>query len=327
MIIVGIDVSKKKLDVLWLIDPDTRKARTKSLINSPAGYQALIAWIQKTAKSKIDEVQFMMEATGIYHEALAYALYEAGAQVVVANPAKIKAHAGSLGSRNKTDRKDSFVIAHYGATMNPRLWKPEPPKIREIKALIARKQAVEKDLQREKNRLEKAEIRQTSDVVHRSIKSMIKVLEKQQKALEAEIDQRIDNDPDLKEDRRLLESIPGIGTVVSALMVAVIRSRDFTLARQCSAFLGLNPVFHESGTSVYKPPRLSKMGDSRIRAKLYMAAIVATQHNPDIKQQYARLLKNGKSKKSALGAAMRKLVQICFGVLKHQTEYQQQVAI
>ena len=327
MIIVGIDVSKLKLDALWLKDVESRKVRTKVLSNTPKGHQQLVDWVEKAAGCNISEVQFVMEATGVYHENLAYALYEAGAQVIVENPAKIKSHAGSLGSRNKTDKKDSFVIAHYGATMQPRLWEPEPVEIRELKALIARKQAIEQDIQREQNRLEKASITKTSKVVCQSIESMIGVLKAQEKVLQAEIDRYINDKPDLKKDRQLLQTIPGIGPVLSAIMLTMMRSRHFTQATQCSAFLGLNPVVKESGTSLHKRPRLSKMGDARIRAKLYMGAVVAIRYNPDIAQQYERLLRNGKSKMSAIGAAMRKLVQICFGVLKHQTEYQSQVAI
>ena len=139
------------------------------------------------------------------------------------------------------------------------------------------------------------------------------------------INTHLDQHPKLKKDRALLESIPGIGPVVSRLMVSVIRSRKFTTAPQCAAFIGVVPVQFESGSSVRGRSRLSKAGDASVRAKLYMAAVVAIQHNPDIKQQYERLLKNGKSKMSALGAAMRKLVQICFGVLKHQTPYQSRV--
>ena len=108
-------------------------------------------------------------------------------------------------------------------------------------------------------------------------------------------------------------------------MIALFRSRDFSSAKQYSAFIGLNPVMRESGSSVRGRSRLSKTGNAKIRAKLYMAAIVAIQHNPDIKQQYERLLRKGKTKMAALCAAMRKLVQICFGVLKHQNSYQSQV--
>ncbi len=138
------------------------------------------------------------------------------------------------------------------------------------------------------------------------------------------INQHIDQHPGLKQDREFLESIPGIGPVVSRYMLSVLRSRTFASDPQSAAFLGLVPVHHESGSSVRGCARLSKTGNATVRAKLYMAAIVAIQYNPDIQKQYERLLKNGKTKMSALGAAMRKLVQICFGVLKHQKPYRAQ---
>lgn len=100
-------------------------------------------------------------------------------------------------------------------------------------------------------------------------------------------------------------------------MLAMMRSRDFTQASQCAAYVGLVPVQHESGKSVKGRPRLSKTGSAVIRSILYMAAVTAIQHNPDIKAQYQRLLTNGKCKMSAIGAAMRKLVHICFGVLNN----------
>jgi transposase len=265
-----------------------------------------------------------MEATGIYHEALAHALYEAGAGVSVVNPAKIRAYGKSLGGQTKTDKKDSVTIARYGVTHSLSLWRPEPKEIRQLKALIARYQAVEKDLQREKNRLEKAQITHVSEPVIESITTLIRELEKELQRLADFIKDHIDGHPQLKTDKTLLTSIPGIGPVISNLMIALIRSRNFTSASQCSAFIGLNPVYYESGTSVRSRSHISKTGNAKLRAKLYMAAVVAIQHNPDIKQQYQRLLKNGKSKMSALCAAMRKLVQICFGVIKHQTTYQPQ---
>lgn len=318
---IGIDVSKLKLDCLWLKDLVTDKVKTKVFSNTAKDHQAFIAWAQKHTKQSIESIHFVMEATGVYHEALAYALYRAGAQVSVVNPAKVHNYAKSFGSRSKTDKRDSKILAHYGATQSPRLWHPEPEEVRQLKALIARLDAVDRDIQREKNRLEKAEVAQTSHEIVRSIHTVLEHLTNEKKRLENLINDYIDQHPDLKRDRKLLESIPGVGSVVSRMMMVVIRSRSFDSAGQCAAFLGLIPLLHESGTSVHKRPRLSKAGDSKVRAKLYMAAVVSIQHNPDIKQQYERLLKNGKTKMSALGAAMRKLVQICFGVLKHQTPY------
>jgi transposase len=197
--------------------------------------------------------------------------------------------------------------------------------IQTLKALIARFDAIEKDGQREKNRQEKAIISKAPKAVLNSITQTIKRLEKEQKQLERLIEKQIDDHEKLKENKALLESIPSVGQGVAIRMLTVIGSREFESASQCAAYLGLVPVQHESGSSVKGRSKLSKAGNPRIRAKLYRAAVVATRYNPDIKAQYERLLAKGKSKMSALGAAMRKLVQICLGVLKHQKTYQPQV--
>jgi len=325
MVIIGIDVSKAKLDCLWIRDLPGMKLKSKVQANTPAGHKALLAWTVKQTGEDVTRLHFVMEATGIYHEALAYALHSAGAQVSVVNPARVRDFAKSMGAQTKTDKKDSVVIARFGMTQSPRLWEPEPNEIRQLKALIARCDAVKQDIQRESNRMEKATVTDVSAEVRTSIETVLAQLKAEKKRLESLIDDHIDKHPGLKNDRALLESIPAVGPVIAQQMIAVIRSRSFNQATQCSAFLGLIPIEKQSGTSVYSPPRLSKCGDGRVRAKLYMAAIVATKYNPDIRCQYERLLKNGKSKKSAIGAAMRKLVQICFGVLKHQTPYQPQL--
>lgn len=322
---IGIDVSKAKIDCAWLRDLEAGKVKTKVFKNNPESFQLLIKWVEKNTQQPAADTCFVMEATGIYHEALAYALHDAGAMVCVVNPAYIHDYAKSLGVRSKTDKKDSVIIARFGITHHPAPWQPEAPEIRQLKALIARYEAIEKDLQRENNRLEKAEITQVSHEVISSINTVINELTKELQRIKQLIDDHIDQHPTLKQDSILLKSIPGVGPVISQRMVALIRSRPFVSARQCSAFIGLNPVIRESGSSVRGRSHLSKMGDAKIRARLYMAAVVAIQYNPDIKQQYERLLKNGKTKMVALGAAMRKLVQICFGVLKHQIPYQPQV--
>lgn len=327
MNIIGIDVSKEKFDVAWLKNSETNKVKNKGFMNTAKGHTALIGWAMKQTQRPIESIHFVMEATGVYHEALAYALFEAGAKVSVVNPAQVRDYAKSLGKRSKTDRQDSHVIARFGATQSPRRWQPEAEEIRTLKALIARLEAVEQDIRRESNRLEKAQFASVSAEVITSIQTAMSQLNNEKKRLVALINQHIDQHPNLKQDRQLLESIPGVGPVISRLMLAVIHSRPFASAPQCAAYLGLVPVHNESGSSVRGRPHLSKAGNARVRAKLYMAAVVSIQHNPDIKRQYERLLKNGKVKMSALGAAMRKLVHICFGVLKHQKPYQPQVQI
>lgn len=321
MIFLGVDVSKKKLDVTWLRDPQGQKIKSRKFDNTPKGFEELIRWATKNTGAPMESLQFTMEATGIYHEALAYALHQAGAVVAVVNPANIKHYAESFGRRSKTDKKDSVVIARYGATQQPRRWQPEAEEIRVLKALIARLEALETDIQREQNRMEKAHIAQTSGEVVRSIESVLEHLEGEKKRLLEQIDDHIDRHPGLKADKALLRSIPGVGPVISQQMMAMLRSRDFQSASQVGAYLGLVPLHHESGSSVKRKSRIAKNGHARLRAKLYMAAVVAIQHNPLIRGQYERLLKRGKCKMLALIAAMRKLVHICFGVIKHQQPF------
>jgi len=323
MNITGIDVSKLKLDCAWMTEV-SGKIKNKVFPNTPKGHHDLMQWAMKQSKKPIEQHHFVMEATGIYHEAVAYALHQTGASVCVVNPAQMKDYARSLGARTKTDKKDSIVIARFGLTQSPRIWQPEREEIRTLKALISRLEAVEQDIQREANRLEKAEISKSSVEVIVSIQTVSVELQKEKKRLETLINHHINQHPQLKNDRALLESIPGVGPVVSRLMLSIIHSRNFKSASQCAAFMGLTPVQRESGSSLRGRAHISKAGNPKARAKLYMAAISATKYNPDIKRQYLRLVKNGKMKMSALCAAMRKLVHICFGVLKHQIQYQPQ---
>lgn len=319
---IGIDVSKEKLDCAWLKEQD--KVKTKVFANKHSGWQELLDW--SNTGLAMAEHHFVMEATGIYHEQLATFLYDAGAKVSVVNPAQVKFYAQGLGVRSKNDKKDSGVLARYGSKENPTLWQPEAPEIRTLKALLARFDGIEKDLQREKNRQEKAVISLAPAEVLNSLTDMIGLLETEQQRLDKLIEEHINKHDKLRENKTLLESIPAVGKVIATRMLMVIGSRQFDDAHQCAAYLGLVPVQHESGSSVKGHARLSKAGNPIIRAKLYMAAVVAIRYNPDIKAQYQRLTNKGKSKMSALGAAMRKLVHICFGILKHQQPYQPQSA-
>ncbi|TAA39175.1 IS110 family transposase [Corallincola spongiicola] len=322
---VGIDVSKAKLDCCWLRDSQKNKVKCKIFKNQPDEFRHLGDWLVKNTGSQPDEIHVVLEATGVYHEAVALQLYDRGFRVSVVNPARPKKFAESMGYVHKTDKKDSVILAKFGEQAKPALWVPEPRKIRQLKALIARLEALDEDLQRENNRLEAAELTQASEIVIESLTTMLEALEAERKRLLSEIDDHIDNHPDLKKNRALLESIPGVGPVVSRMMLSVIGSRCFSSAKELAAFLGLIPRLRESGTMKGRT-MLTKQGPANVRAKLYMAAVVAKSVNPDIRQHYDRLVKNGKTKMQALAAAMRKLTHICFGVLKHQSEYQPQTA-
>lgn len=321
--VVGIDVSKAKLDVMWLKDSVTLKAKSKIVSNDYSGHCELLHWLAKNTEQPYENIHVIMEATSVYHEALAYHFHEHKVNVSIVNPAYVRDFAKGLGTVHKTDKKDSFILARYGALVSPALWQPEPTEIRLLKALLSRIDALNADLLREENRLEKIGFSQSSQIVIESLEKMITELKKERDRIEQEIDDHIDRHPTLKKDAQLLRSIPGAGPVMSRLMLCVLRSRPFKCAAECAAFLGVIPKLRESGIFRGRAA-LSKKGSPIIRAKLYMSAIVASQHNPLIKAQRERLLRNGKTKMQALGAAMRKLVHICFGVIKHQTEYSPQ---
>lgn len=327
MAFVGVDVSKRRFDVAWLRDAENDKVKTRVFDNTPDGFERFGQWLEKHTGQSIRECHVMMEATGIYHEALAYWLYEAGSRVYVKNPAHVRAFAKSWGRRSKNDRKDSVIIARFLESRRHRQWQPEPPEVRQLKALLSRLHALSDDIVREENRLEKARIQNASKIVSDSIRSMIRQLKAERERLVEQIDDHFDQHPKLNQDRKRLETIPGIGPALSREIIAIIRSRDFKKARELAAFVGTVPIYEDSGDTVRGASRLNKIGPGHFRAKLYMATVVAKQHNPSVKAHYERMRARGKAPMSALGAAMRKLVHIAFGVVKNQCDYQPEGAL
>lgn len=323
----GIDVSKDKLDLCWLRDADSGKKKQKVFTNQLADFDHIKNWLLKNLRVESQEIVVTLEPTNVYHEPLCYYLHDAGFKILLVNTGKAKKFAESLNMTHKTDKLDAFVLANYGEAQRNRLalWEPEAPEIRELKELIRRLEALEKDLQREENRRDGYALTKASEDVFNSSEEVIKHLEEQIKKLTQKIDKHIDSNDDLKKNRELLRTIKGVGPVVSRELTYLFAAKNFKTARQVSAFIGLIPKQATSGKFKGKS-MLSKVGPGRIRAKLYMAAVSAIQYNPDIKHQNAKLLRSGKCKMEALCAAMRKLAQICFGVVKSQSEYEPQVA-
>jgi transposase len=320
MFYLGMDVAKAKLNCCLLDEAGDRR-KSKTVENSRTGIAALLEWTAKQGVANA-QLQVVMEATGVYHEQAALALTDAGVTVSIINPAQVKDFGRGLAVRTKTDGVDSVVLARYGALLKPAAWQPPPAAARALQALLARRDAVAEDLRRERNRHEKACATDTPLLIVQSITASIAFLDAELKRLQQAIDEHIDQHPDLKRDMALLTSIPAIGERTGNSLLAVMHTHRFRSAEQVAAYLGLVPVERQSGSSVLGRARLSKAGPSQVRAVLYMAAVVATQYNPHVKALYERLLAKGKSRMAALGAAMRKLVHLCFGVLKTQRPYQ-----
>ena len=322
MFYLGIDVAKDKLDCA-LLDASTNKIKSKVVMNSVAGFGKLREWLMK---QKAEMPHVVMEPTGVYHEAAAFFLSDAGLTISFVNPAQLRKFAQGIGVRTKTDKADSEVLARYGNTQKPDAWVPPPATARMLKALLARRDAVADDLQREKNRQEKLVATETPPLVLQSVAASIKFLKDELKRLQESINDLIDKDPDLRGKKELLESIPGVGKRVSDHITALLAARNFERAEQLAAYLGLVPVQWESGSSVRGRPRMSKAGPAHLRKLLYMPALVAIQRNPHIKALYVRLTAKGKSKMAAIGAAMRKLAHLCFGVVKTGRAYDKNIA-
>ena len=319
--IIGIDAASQKFDVSWLKDRNKHTYRSKVLENNPAGCLKLLEWIRKNITTNLTTVHIIMEATGVYHELLAYFLHDQGVAVSIVNPAYIHSYAQSLGAVHKTDKGDSQIIARFGAERNPAIWQPEPKSVRELKAKLNRLDALKADLQREDNRLHVAHISGVPDEVMLSIHQIRQALTQSIADLEHDMDDHINRHPDLKNDVALLQTIACVGRETSMRMAVLYRSKQFTKASQMAAFLGLVPRKRESGQYKGKVT-LSKRGNNAMRALLYFPAINACRFNPDIKLLRERMLARGKVKMQTVGAAMRKLVHICFGVLKHQSVYE-----
>jgi transposase len=323
MFYLGVDVSKAKLDCL-LLDSTTGKVKSKSIQNTNAGFKQLIEWL---AEKKAPNAHVIMEPTGVYHEPAALALTDAGLTLSLVNPAQLRQFAQGLGVKSKTDKADSSVLARYGETLKPEAWQPPSKSARHLKALLARRDAVADDLQREQNRQEAIEFAVSPDEVKQSIIQSISFLKAELKRLEETIKEHIDSDPDLRGKKTLLETIPGVGERVSSNLTALFAAKTFNSAEQLAAYLGLVPVQWESGTSVRGRPRLSKAGPAHLRKLLYMPAVVARQHNPHLKAFGDRLLAKGKTKMAVIGACMRKLAHLCFGVVHTGRPYNPNYAV
>lgn len=323
MFYLGIDVAKVKLDC-ELLNTSTGKVKAKVVPNTADGFRKLLDWLRKHDAAS---AHLIMEPTGVYHESAAFFFSDAGLAISLVNPAQLRKFAQGIGVKTKTDKADAKVLARYGETQKPEVWQPPPLSVRTLKALLARRDAVADDLLREKNRQEKLEATETPQLVTESVQSSIKFLEDELKRLQKCIDDLIDDDPDLREKKELLTSIPGVGDRVSDHMTALLAERDFATAEQLAAYLGLVPVHWESGSSVRGRPRMSKAGPAHLRKLLYMPAVVAIQRNAHVKALYERLLERGKSKMAAIGAAMRKIAHLCFGVVKTGRAYDKNFAI
>jgi transposase len=305
---LGIDVAKEKFDAV-LLEAEGRQ-HYRSFANQEVGFIALAKWLKR---QQVASLHACLEATGTYGLALANYLHRAGIKVSVVNPACIKAFAQSELKRTKTDRVDAGVIARFCRAMAPTPWQPPAEEMAQLQALLRRLESLQEMLTAEKNRLQTPGL---TEAVQASLQRTVELLEEEIARLEREIAEHIKQHPTLQQKRDLLTSIQGIGEKTANLILSEMGQINFTRARQAAAYAGLVPQERRSGSSVRGKARLSKRGNRRLRKALYWPAVVAMRYNPLLKEFAARLKAAGKPTMVIIGAIMRKLIHLAFGVLK-----------
>ncbi|EBP2454365.1 IS110 family transposase [Salmonella enterica] len=317
---LGIDVSKKTLDLCLLREGVKGRVKNRKLKNDFNAVGTVVSLLRKQ-HSEPGDVHIIMEATGVYHESLAYGLHDAGAKASLANPHRSREFARGMDILTKNDKVDAYMLACYGALKEPEPWEPPPENVRYLSALLRCHNALVTDSSREKNRLEKCRATDTPAAVAESIENVLRNLSAELQRLETLIQGHLDQHPELKKDFDLLTSIKSVGFQLGLNMLVILRSHRFGTAEQAVDFLGVVPAEKSSGTSVRGQSRLSKIGPPEIRAKLYLASLFGMRFDPAMKAMYERLCQRGKTKMCAIGALMRKLVHWCYGVLHTQQPF------
>lgn len=317
--VLGIDLSKHKFDVALLKDG---KIKNKVFENSAIGFEALTQWLAKQGIAGNNKVHACMEATGTYGEALSLYLADQGHMVSVVNPVRIKGFGISMMQRNKTDKSDARVIARFCEAMTPSAWTPPSQEMRDLRALVRRLHALQEMYQAEQNRLYVAPERVKSDIEEHLAQLELKI-----KKIKDEIRQHLDDHPDLRDQRDLLDSIPGVGeAMINSILSLFIRVQDFGSAREFASHIGVSPKVRQSGKWQGKT-KMCKTGDARLRKALYMPAVVSLRHNPVMARFADRLAAAGKPKMVIIGAVMRKLAHMIYGVLKSGKPFDPQLAM
>ena len=302
---IGIDVSKDKLDVAW-----QGESTVEQYGNNPKGIAKMIAGFQD---KDIDRI--VVEATAGFERGAVKEMLQQGLPVSLINPTRVRRYAQALGRHAKTDKLDAHVLADFGKAIHPELWQMKSELEEQISLRITRRRQLIEMQTQEKNRLATAH----PDNVP-GIKRHLTWLKAEIKTLQEELETLIQSDPAYQEKNACLQSVPGVGTVTALTLIAEMPELGLANRKQIAALAGLAPYNKDSGNRTGR--RHTFGGRSSVRSVLYMAALSATRCNPRIKKFYESLLANGKEKKVALTACMRKLLVILNAMARDQKNWQ-----
>ena len=303
--VVGIDVAKANLDVHVL-----PSGEAFAVDREAAGIDALIARLRPLAPSIV-----AIEATGGLESVVVASLGAAGLPVVVVNPMQVRAFAKALGKRAKTDPIDAVVIAEFAQATRPTVRPLADAETTALADRVARRRQLIQMITAEGQREQRASSR-----TKKSIQRIRKALEKELKVIEREIDEAIKNSPMWRHNEKLMISVDGVGPAISRTIIAELPEIGTLDRREIAALAGLAPFTRQSGQ--WKGKEFISGGRISLRAALFMGAMVAARHNPELKAFYERLLAAGKPKMVALIAVARKLLTILNAIIRDQKPWQ-----
>lgn len=318
---LGIDVAKAKLDVvLHSVDRSTHQV----FANTPQGFEALDSWLHQVLGLRPEQVHACLEATGSYSDAIAHFLFARGYTVSVLPTAVLVDYRKVKHLRSKSDQLDAQLLARYGREEQPRPWEPLPPAILTLRSLLAYRDDVQHMLRQERNRQEAGRM---TDWVRQQVAQHVTALEQQLHQAERQIKAHLKQHEELKPIWMRLQSIPGIGWLTAARLLAHLGEINrFQRVGSVVSLAGLAVKEASSGTSVHGRPQIDRHGRRDLRRAMYMCAVVALRCSPHMQAWAKRLQAAGKPKKVILVAIMRKLLHIAYGVWKTQTDYNPAVA-
>jgi len=307
---IGIDVGKDSLHVAF------SPTDVRSYANSSEGVQQLLGELQQLGAQAIQRI--VLEATGGYERRLVQQLAAAGLPVVVVNPRQARDFARATGQLAKTDRVDALALHQMAESLKlPVRPLPDAVQLR-LRELLARRRQLVQMITAEKNRLHRSQ----DAAVQQSIRQVVKLLEQQLQEVERMLEDTVRQSPLLSGNQQLLQSAKGIGPHTAHCLVIALPELGQLSRQKIAALVGVAPFAHDSGR--HRGQRRIRGGHSDVRQILYMATLVATRHNPLIRDFYQRLLERGKTKKVALVACMRKLLCILNAIVRDQKPWQYQ---
>jgi len=323
--VAGIDVAQNELVVsLGRMHEDITVEiyAHKTFPNTEKGFMTLVLWVKKLAWEAIP-VHFVMEATGVYHEPLAYFLDDKGFLVSIVLPSKISNYFKTLDVKTITDKTASEAITRFGLERKLDTWKRPKAIFKKLRQLTRERDQVLEERTLSKNQLhaEQAEAEPNKSSVAR-IKKRIEFLNKQEKEIRDEMGQLIENDEDVKNIIIIICSLPGVGLLTAATVLAETNGFDLVRnKRQLTSYAGLDVKEKQSGTSVKGKPRISKKGNKHLRKAMHLPALSAIRHDELFKALFERLVAKNGIKMKGIVAVQRKLLEMIYTLYKNKQEY------